>query len=149
MKNTVVSFLLLLSLVVASSCKKEKEVVYVKDEILNGQSETSWMLNLIKVNGQELTNRHVDSCAKDDILIFKSDMTFRVEENVAVCDSSKTTTVKRVGLWDVSEHQDTLYLLPTDNSTTIKAKIVDVASTRIIYKYYIGEDEFEYTYLLK
>ena len=150
MKNYSITFLLLFSLVLASSCKKDKEVKFVKDEILSGQTQTSWVLNMIKFNGQELTGRYVDSCAKDDILIFKADMTYRVEENVAVCDSSKTTTLKRVGLWDVSEHQDTLYMLPTDNSTTIKGKIVDVESTRIIYTVINKEgDQLEYTFFLK
>ena len=145
------SVFLLVALLLVSCGGKDPEVEYARTKILNNKEESRWVLNRLSVNGIDGSlESYIDTCSRDDVLIFKSNDTYEVQEGVIKCDTSMEGNTIRVGLWEVSEHQDTLYFLPTDNSRAIRARIVDVESTRIIYSLFDDAGYLvEYTYLLE
>ena len=154
MKNKNVFLLVLITTLGAllSSCGgDDPEVDYARDKIINNKEESRWVLNRLSVNGVDgLLESYIDTCSRDDVLIFKNDDTYEVQEGAIKCDTSMVGNTIRVGLWEVSEQQDTLYFLPTDNSRALRARIVDVESTRIIYSVYDDSNNLiEYTYLLE
>lgn len=149
-KSVFIQLAIVLVTLLVVSCGKDEDVTLNRDVILNGNTEVRWKLQTLTVNGVDGKGTYLDTCSLDDILVFKSDDTYQVEQGVELCDTSNKEVVLREGLWEISEHQDTLYLLPTDNSKAIKAVLEDVESTRIIYTLFDDSgDQVEYTYFLE
>lgn len=127
----------------------DPDVEYARETILNSQEESRWVLNSLSVNGVEGSiESYVKECSRDDVLIFKNDDTYEVQEGGVKCDTSKEGSTVRFGLWEVAEQQDSVYFLPTDNSKSLRVRIIELEST--MFKYTLIDEAgnlVQYTYL--
>lgn len=131
MKFLIIPCLLFLLL---TSCSEDKEVTYVKDEILDSKDSTVWKLFRVSQNELDVKNQKVATCSQDNLLVFHNlNQTYSIMGGVEKCDSLENTVIE-TGLWEVGEHQDKLYFFPTNYSAATHTNIISFSSTQLVYE---------------
>ena len=136
-------------LILLQACDTEKDTPIVKDVVLSGKDSTVWELNRVTIdNGVNLVIK-MDPCLKDNRLIFRKNLTYRINSGEKKCDE-KEPLILEEGLWDVNEHQERIYFFPTDKNEARNGRVEDAADTRIIYEIIVDDSlTYQYTYLLE
>jgi len=129
-------------------CSLEKDATIVADVILDGKDSTVWELNELTINGGPNIAVQQNDCIRDNRLIFRENLTYRIINGELACDTSEAYILEE-GLWDVSEHQERIFFFPTDSTEARNGFVEDAAETRIVYEITKGDTVYEYTYLLE
>jgi len=89
-----------------------------KPVLLAGTTAKYWVTTSLKINGVESFNQ-TNSCAKDDILIFKTDNTYDRNEGVTKC-RDKDPQIYEKGTWALGAGDTELILNKTDRATLLE-----------------------------
>lgn len=112
MKTTILS-LSLLALLAATSCKKDKEeMTPLTKESIAGNYILTQATAQSGSSERDVTEFFLEDCERDDIIQFKTDMTFEVTDNGVQCDPPTEET----GPW----------ALPGNNKISIDGDEADV-----------------------
>ncbi len=87
-----------------------------------------------------------ESCYKDDIISFKSDGKYTVEEGLTKCDDSDPQ-VSEVGTWQLNSDETILVLTDSDSDVT-EINIVKMSKNSIEMNFIEKENDVNYTYTL-
>jgi hypothetical protein len=87
----------------------------------------------------------VDSCTKDDITIFKTDLTYSRNEGPTKCDTT-AQQIFETGTWAFSEDAKNLILNNDTDSTTSIFEIVDLSATTLKLSYTQSSNGVSYTF---
>lgn len=150
MQNTLNRLLILLIVAVFfQSCNTEKDTPIVKDVVLNGKDSTIWELNRLTINNGINQVIKMDPCLKDNRLVFRKNLTYRITSGAVKCNESEPFIIEE-GLWDVAEHQERIYFFPTDENVSFDGSVENAAETRIIYEVIVDDSlTYQYTYLIE
>ena len=130
----VVPALLLLFLIINSSCKKETEALPVTKENIAG----SWQLTAKRMGATGIPEQdafmNMHECERDNLYVFNPDYTFTYFDSGATCDINETF----LGLWELNEQAIT-FMGQTGSITKLKESHMEVtvrvtdATTETIY----------------
>lgn len=150
MRNSITRLFILLAVAIfVQACNTEKDTPIVKDVVLNGKDSTIWELNRLTIDNGINQVIKMDLCLKDNRLVFRKNLTYRILNGETKCDKSEPSVLEE-GLWDVTEHQERIYFFPTDENISFNGWVEDAAETRIIYEVVVDDSlTYQYTYLLE
>lgn len=148
---------LILTLSTLSSCKKDdnEEPTVSKETLLAGSASKSWKITAIKGSSANETYKHMlidvyndkvtwgpleyslaefgipafPDCAKDNIIVFKIDSTYSVNEGSTICTDTYEFDLTS-GTWSISSNGEKL-LLDDASGTDVEFKITELTEQKM------------------
>lgn len=124
------------------ACKKDSTNPKSRSQLL---TEQNWKLIVYQYNYNNLgwTDGFAGmyDCRKDDILSFKSNFIYILEEGVLKCDPSGSQ-IFRQGTWEFQANETKIFTLDTIGRETVEIKQLDETSLKTIRRDTMGSDIF-------